>query len=91
MITQLNPPLPMKSSKGDGWAHFVIDYGAEADLLWVVFLDEDGQCWSIPNQEIRIQANWSLRRRPSGRDGKAHTGEPMSGPNVVELKGHPSK
>ena len=90
MITQLNPPLPMKTSKGDGWAHFVIDYGAEADLLWGVFLDEDGQCWSIPNQEIRIQPNWSLRRRP-GRDAKARTADPMSTQNVVELKGLPLK
>ena len=36
MITQLNPPLPLETSKGPGLAHFVIDYGAEADLLWVV-------------------------------------------------------
>ncbi len=91
MITQLNPPLPMKTSKGDGWAHFVIDYGAEADLLWVVFLDEDGQCWSIPNLEIRIQSNWSLRRRPAGPDAKVATGVSQPVRNVVDLKGVPTK
>jgi hypothetical protein len=32
-------------------------------MLWVVFLDEGGACWTVPNPEIRIQNNWSLRRR----------------------------
>lgn len=63
MITQLNPPLPLETSKGPGLAHFVIDYGPESHLLWVVFLDEGGACWTVPNPEIRIQSNWSLRRR----------------------------
>lgn len=31
-LTQLDP-----RSKGPGWAHFVIDYGQESALLWVVF------------------------------------------------------
>ena len=41
-FTQLNPPLPLETSKGPGWAHFVIDYGQEFALLWVVFMDADG-------------------------------------------------
>lgn len=63
MITQLEPPLPLETPKGPGLAHFVIDYGPESHLLWVVFLDEGGACWTVPNPEIRIQNNWSLRRR----------------------------
>ena len=63
MLTQLDPPLPLETPKGPGLAHFVIDYGPESHLLWVVFLDEGGACWTIPNPEIRIQSNWSLRRR----------------------------
>lgn len=67
MITQLNPPLQMSTPKGDGWAHFVIDYGPEAQLMWVVFMDADGACWTIPNPEVRMYANWTLgRRRPEG-------------------------
>ena len=46
MLTQLNPPLPLETSKGPGWAHFVIDYGPESALLWVVFMDADGACWT---------------------------------------------
>lgn len=65
MLTQLNPPLPLETSKGTGLAHFVIDYGPEAHLLWVVFMDQDGSCWSVPNPEVRMQANWSMERRLS--------------------------
>lgn len=64
MITQLNPPLPLTTSKGPGLAHFVIDYGPESHLMWVVFLDADGACWTVPNPEVRMAANWSFNRRP---------------------------
>jgi hypothetical protein len=65
VLTQLNPPLPLETSKGPGWAHFVIDYGPESALLWVVFMDADGACWTVPNNEVRMTYNWTLgRRRP---------------------------
>jgi hypothetical protein len=63
MITQLNPPLPMRTPKGDGLAHFVIDYGPESNLLWVVFMQKDGACWAVPNPEVSLKANWSMGRR----------------------------
>lgn len=63
MITQLNPPLALDTIKGPGLAHFVIDYGPEADLMWVVFLDKDGACWTVPNPEVRMQLNWTMGRR----------------------------
>jgi hypothetical protein len=63
MLLQLNPPLPMETSKGRGLAYFVIDYGPEADLQWVVFLDADGVCWTVPNTEVRMQFNWTMGRR----------------------------
>jgi hypothetical protein len=63
LVTQLNPPLHMKTPKGEGWAHFVIDYGTEAALLWVVFMDADGACWTVPNYEIRLTSNWTMGRR----------------------------
>ena len=62
MILQLNPPLPLKTRKGTGWAHFVIDYSQEHNLLWVVFLDANGECWTEENKHITIAANWSLGR-----------------------------
>lgn len=71
MITQLNPPLPLETPKGHGLAHFVIDYGPESHLLWVVFLDEGGGCWTVPNPEIRMQSNWSLKRREKAAAAQA--------------------
>lgn len=69
MLVQLNPPLPLETSKGSGWAHFVIDYGPEAALLWVVFLDADGACWTVPNTEVRMTYNWTMgRRKPEDRE-----------------------
>jgi hypothetical protein len=62
MLTQLNPPLPLLTPKGKAWAHLVIDYGPEADLLWVCFQDEDGACWTWSNRDVRIQPNATLRR-----------------------------
>lgn len=63
MLLQLDPPLPMDTPKGSGLAHLVIDYGVEADLMWVVFLDADGACWTVSNREIRMQKNWTMGRR----------------------------
>jgi hypothetical protein len=77
-ITQFNPPLPLKTSKGSGLAHFVIDYGPESHLMWVVFLDADGACWTVPNPEIRMAPNWSFNRRPApqGRDAAKRANGP---------------
>lgn len=62
MFTQLNPPIPMDTSKGAGLAFAVIDYGLEHHLLWVVALDESGEVWSVPNPDVRVQPNWSAGR-----------------------------
>ena len=63
MTTQLNPPLPLITPKGNGWAHFLIDYGIEHDLIWVVFQDDTGECWSWLNRDIKIQSNITLNRK----------------------------
>jgi len=62
MFTQLNPPLPMETPKGRAWAHGVIDYGQEHDLLWVCFIDSTGECWTYKNNDIKIQKNMSIGR-----------------------------
>ena len=62
MITQLDPPLPLETPKGRGWAHLLIDYSQEHDLLWVVFLNENGECWTFPNADVRMVNNISLGR-----------------------------
>jgi hypothetical protein len=62
MITQLNPTIPLITPKGNGYAHFVIDYSQEHNLIWVVFIDESGECWSFQNKEVRIQQNNTFGR-----------------------------
>ena len=64
MMTQLNPALPVITPKGKGIAHIVIDYGVEADLIWVVFQD-NGECWSWRNQDIRAERNITYGRNPA--------------------------
>jgi len=61
-MLQLNPPLPVNTPKGPGLAHIIIDYGAEHDLVWVVF-QANGECWSWRNQDIRAQANVTMGRK----------------------------
>lgn len=63
MILQLNPPLPLVTPKGKGYAHFLIDYSQEHHLMWVVFLDESGECWTFENKHIRMDANLTLGRK----------------------------
>ena len=62
MITQLNPPIPVRTPHGEGIAHMVIDYGVEHDLIWVVFQDDGGQCWSWQNRDIRAVKNITIGR-----------------------------
>lgn len=62
-MLQLSPPLPLETPRGSGLAHFVIDPGVEHHLLWVVFLDADGACWTVPNHEVRMASNWTMGRR----------------------------
>ena len=94
MITQLDPPLPLETPKGAGLAHFVVDYGPEADLLWVVFMDKDGACWSVPNPEIRMSFNWTMGRRkyePDKTISPAAEQEPTHAGNVHRVFPRPAE
>jgi hypothetical protein len=62
MILQLNPQIPLITPKGKGWAHLVIDYSQEHDLIWVVFLDDTKECWSFGNKDVKIVENITLNR-----------------------------
>lgn len=61
MMIQLNPPIPLNTPKGKGVAHVLIDYGPENDLIWVV-LQDNGECWSWRNKDIRAQNNITMGR-----------------------------
>lgn len=61
-MLQLNPPIPVYTPRGPALAHVLIDYGPEHNIMWVCFGDDDGQCWTWPNNKIRAQKNISLGR-----------------------------
>jgi hypothetical protein len=63
-MMQLNPPLPVITPKGKGLAQILIDYGAEHDLIWVVF-QLNGECWCWRNQDIRADNNVTFGRGPN--------------------------
>lgn len=86
-MLQLNPPLPFNTPKGEGFAHFLIDYGPESDLYWTVFITDTGEIWTFSNREVRASKNITLGRvapsSPSSvksrREGGVHS-LPGSGP-----------
>ena len=53
----------METPKDPDLENFRIDTGPESHVMWVCFLDENGECWTVPNPEVRMQSNWSLHRR----------------------------
>lgn len=61
-MLQLNPPLPMLTPKGEGFAHILIDYGPESDLYWTVFITATGEVWTFANREVRASKNITLGR-----------------------------
>lgn len=60
-MIRVNPPIPLETDKGWGWAHFVTDDGLETSLLWTVFL-EDGKIYQVPNELVRACTNYSAGR-----------------------------
>jgi hypothetical protein len=60
-LIQLSPSIPLDTPKGPAMAHFLIDYGEEHHLCWVVFLDATGERWTFSNPQIRLQGNQTMR------------------------------
>ncbi len=63
MILQLNPMIPIIRIKDgvEGYAFLVIDYSQEHNLLFTCAMN-DGEIWTLSNQEIRFCTNISLDR-----------------------------
>lgn len=67
MILQLNPPIPMITPKGHGYANFLVDRGIEYNNEWIVFLDS-GEIWSFLNDKVRLEKNYTYGRFCDGKD-----------------------
>ena len=63
-MLQLNPMVPIFRvlDKMEGYAFMVIDYSQEHNLLFVCAMD-NGEIWTLKNQEIRFCKNISLDRK----------------------------
>ncbi|HEV2682311.1 MAG TPA: hypothetical protein VGV14_17540 [Rhodanobacter sp.] len=61
-MLQLNPPLPLNTPKGEGFAHILTDYGPESDLYWTVLITDSGEIWTFANREVRASKNITLGR-----------------------------
>jgi len=56
-MIQLNPPIPVRTPLGDGWAHIVIDYGPEFNTVWVVALHDMGTIKHFDSNDLRVDGN----------------------------------
>jgi hypothetical protein len=90
-MLQLNPPLPMLTPKGEGFAHVLIDYGPESDLYWTVFITATGEVWTFSNREVRAAKNITLGRthvdpipRPAAGGAQGEHGRRRSNGNAIE-------
>lgn len=62
MILQLNPPIPLQTPHGPGYANFLVDRGMEFDNEWIVFL-QNGEIWSFLNRDVRLENNITYSRK----------------------------
>ena len=65
-VTQLDPPLPLKTPIGPGLAWLVIDYSPEFQLMWTVADDATKELWTWPNSKVRALPNETFGRIPNG-------------------------
>lgn len=85
-MTRVDPPLWLETPRGIGLAHFVIDYGVEVSLHWVVAIADTGECWTFTNEDIRFPKNYTMHRRT---DAQTEQTPPVSpaGPDVDSQRG----
>ena len=84
-VTQLNPPLPLETPRGKGLAHFMIDYGPEHHLMWTVFIDATGECWTFQNPDIRAGKNITLGRMSTTPIKSARISDPIHEPSSESI------
>ena len=61
-LLQLNPPIPLETPKGWGWAHFISNESIEQSIYWTVFISETGEIWTFPNEQVRAMKNITAER-----------------------------
>lgn len=87
-IHEINKEIWLETPKGEGIAHFLIDYGPESDLKWVVFLSKTGQCWTFNNDEVRAAKNVTLGRKSPEKPFSSEILSSLNNRTVSEIKKH---
>jgi len=62
MIHEITQLIWLQTPKGQAIAKFLIDYGPEADLQWVCFIQETKEIWTFSNFDVRVESNVTLGR-----------------------------
>jgi len=62
VAVQLNPMIPVTTSKGPGFAVGWFDYSQDHDMLWLVCITSTGEFWHLPQNEVRGVTNISMGR-----------------------------
>ena len=88
MMMQLNPPLPVDTPRGPAYAHLVIDYSQEHYVLFVCFLQESGECWVLPNRDVKLQQNLTMGVRTPPKPTPAVNGDGAANGNGHNRLGH---
>jgi hypothetical protein len=86
--TQLSPPLPMSCPKGEGFAHFLIDYGPESDLYWTISITATGEIWTYANKHVRVSKNISPGRTLKPAQTAPDAGAPESDASLRQRLRH---
>jgi Fe-S-cluster formation regulator IscX/YfhJ len=63
MILEITQLIWLTTPKGQAIAKFLIDYGPEADLQWVCFIQETREIWTFSNFDVRVETNVTLGRK----------------------------
>ena len=59
-ILQCSPPVWVNTPKGEGFTHFLFDYGIDHNSVWVVALFDTGEVIHVDSSEIRVMGNEML-------------------------------
>lgn len=56
-IHRIMPPISVVTPLGEGWAHFLIDYGHDWNSCWIVQIYETAQIKHFDSNDVRIRGN----------------------------------
>jgi hypothetical protein len=79
MMLQLNPPIPVQTPLGDGWALLIIDYGPDFNSCWAVSLHKSGEIKHFDSNDLRAEGNHTF--------GIPRSAKPKSNPRPWEKDG----